>query len=385
MAQAERWLSTFRQRVTWSEGSGAVGDLGTFLPLLVRVCMHSGLRQALPARALSACAQVGLTQAVGLDLGTTLIFTGTTECLPCPLGRLRAPPGTVVRAGVYNIATGCLFDIPMPVQPMKAIAAVAIASPSFDLAQVMAAGIFVGAVVLVLGATRLIDAFHRCGTSCTRPAPDDYGAHVLQALAASVQDASLRCWFTCLAWCAPADKRALRLVPGSVIRGIQLSVGLNLAQKGVSLVAMQDATRFRGLGGLIPGIAAAAFVLVTSYWPVRRPCCAVLQASSKGMGRQSQQSTQSGPTAVASPALQMSRCTLSRACFAACCRVPWGRPAAEQRSEVGRGGQLRQGPRPGSAPAAGARQPGLGWVPGSRSLNAPPGSRLAFSGLLQSV
>lgn len=64
-------------------------------------------------------------------------------------------------AGIYNIITGWLFDIPMPVQPMKAIAAVAIASSDFDLAQVMAAGIFVGAVVVILGATRLIDSFHR--------------------------------------------------------------------------------------------------------------------------------------------------------------------------------------------------------------------------------
>ena len=66
----------------------------------------------------------------------------------------------------------------------------------------------------------------------------------------------------------------IRLVPGSVIRGIQLSVGLNLAQKGVSLLAMQDAVHYRGLSGwsgLIPGIAAAAFILVTSYWPVS-PC-----------------------------------------------------------------------------------------------------------------
>ena len=93
-------------------------------------------------------------------------------------------------AGVYNIATGLLFDIPMPVQPMKAIAAVAIAQPGFDLPQVMAAGIFVGAVVLLLGATRLIDAFHRCSSSaCSREECADSAFQ--QSRAAIIVDARL--------------------------------------------------------------------------------------------------------------------------------------------------------------------------------------------------
>ena len=49
----------------------------------------------------------------------------------------------------------------MPVQPMKAIAAVAIADDRFHLPEVLAAGIFVGAVMFVLGVTRAIDSFHR--------------------------------------------------------------------------------------------------------------------------------------------------------------------------------------------------------------------------------
>ena len=65
-------------------------------------------------------------------------------------------------------------------------------------------------------------------------------------------------------------------MPGSVIRGIQLSVGLTLAQKGVALVAFQSGTHYRGLagwGGIIPGVAAAIFILVTTYWPVRGAAC----------------------------------------------------------------------------------------------------------------
>ena len=75
---------------------------------------------------------------VGLDLGTTLIFTG-----------------------LYNVASGALFGIPMPVQPMKAIAAVALAQEGINLAEVLAAGIFVSAVTLLLGVTRLITLFNR--------------------------------------------------------------------------------------------------------------------------------------------------------------------------------------------------------------------------------
>ena len=70
-----------------------------------------------------------------LDLGTSLIFTGA-----------------------YNIATGVLFDIPMPVQPMKAIAAVAVAGPGLSISEIMAAGIFVSTTSFLLGVTGLVGA-----------------------------------------------------------------------------------------------------------------------------------------------------------------------------------------------------------------------------------
>ena len=65
-----------------------------------------------------------------------------------------------------------------------------------------------------------------------------------------------------------------RIVPGSVVRGIQLAVGLSLAQKGITLVAYPDNshTHFRGAVGLQsmwPGLVAAAAILVTTYLPVR--------------------------------------------------------------------------------------------------------------------
>jgi hypothetical protein len=83
-------------------------------------------------------AQVGLVQCAGLDLGTTLVATGA-----------------------YNIALGAAFGIPLPVQPMKAIAAVALSREGLDMAEVTAAGLFVSGVVFLLGATRLINVFNR--------------------------------------------------------------------------------------------------------------------------------------------------------------------------------------------------------------------------------
>ena len=100
--------------LSWREASGSLGDLGTFLPLLV-----------------------GLTVESGLDVGTTLITTG-----------------------VYNLITGMVFDVPMPVQPMKTIAAVALSDASLTMPQIISAGVFVSAVVFFLGATGLIDRFN---------------------------------------------------------------------------------------------------------------------------------------------------------------------------------------------------------------------------------
>ena len=86
--------------------------------------------------------QVALVRVVGLDLGTTLIVTG-----------------------VYNIASGLLFGIPMPVQPMKAIAAIALADQQMRLTHVIAAGVFVSGVTFFLGVTRLITVFNRWSPS----------------------------------------------------------------------------------------------------------------------------------------------------------------------------------------------------------------------------
>ncbi|KAI4843971.1 hypothetical protein E4T44_06457 [Aureobasidium sp. EXF-8845] len=96
------------------ELSGALGDLGTLLPLLI-----------------------ALTLTKSISLSATLVFSG-----------------------IANIATGVAFGIPLPVQPMKAIAAIAI-SQSYTIKENISAGLFVGGIVTFLSLTGLLKWFGR--------------------------------------------------------------------------------------------------------------------------------------------------------------------------------------------------------------------------------
>ena len=127
-------------RLNRHEIAGSLGDMGTFLPLLV-----------------------GMASQNGLDFGASLFF-----------------------AGLFNVVTGVIFSIPMAVQPMKAIATVAITS-KLPVSQILAAGITVSLIVLVLGLTGLIDTLNRA-------------------------------------------------IPKSVVRGLQLALGLSLLMKGLQMV-----------------------------------------------------------------------------------------------------------------------------------------------------
>ncbi|KAL8139227.1 hypothetical protein V2J09_005248 [Rumex salicifolius] len=169
---------TFRSK--WAEINGAMGDLGTYIPIVL-----------------------ALTLAKDLNLGTTLLFTG-----------------------VYNILTGALYGVPMPVQPMKSIAAVALSTPSFNIPEVMAAGIGTSAVLLLLGATRLMDLVYR-------------------------------------------------LVPLPVVRGIQLSQGLSFAitavkyvQKTQNFAASKSAAAhprpWLGLDGILLALLCGLFIIIVN-------------------------------------------------------------------------------------------------------------------------
>ena len=74
----------------------------------------------------------------GLDVGTTLIVTG-----------------------VYNLVTAICFDVPMPVQPMKTIAAVAPSDDAVTVSHTPWGPRSSPDAVFFLGATGLIDTFNR--------------------------------------------------------------------------------------------------------------------------------------------------------------------------------------------------------------------------------
>ncbi|KAK9413081.1 putative Sulfate transporter [Seiridium unicorne] len=97
------------RRSPLSEISGALGDLGTLLPLMITLAVNNSI-----------------------SLSTTLVFSG-----------------------FYNLITGIVFGIPLPVQPMKAIAAAAIASHT-SLPETVAAGSVTSVIVLLLSITGLL-------------------------------------------------------------------------------------------------------------------------------------------------------------------------------------------------------------------------------------
>lgn len=130
--------------ISLSELSGSLGDLGTFIPLTV-----------------------ALARERKIALAPALFW-----------------------AGVSNIITGYTWDLPMCVQPMKSIAAVALTSSSsgnvgLDAQSVTTAGILTGGAVFILGATNLIEIVN---------------------------------------W----------IVPLTVVCGLQIGVGIRLASKGMT-------------------------------------------------------------------------------------------------------------------------------------------------------
>lgn len=142
LALTELWPSAATRRdqplrFNAQELSGSLGDLGTFLPLTVAMALTCGM-----------------------DLALVFIF-----------------------AGLMNIATGIAFRQPIPVQPMKAIAAVAIAE-GLRAGDIASAGIVMGVAVFTLALVGGVD------------------------------------------WIA-------RSIPKPVVRGIQAGIGIKLAWTGL--------------------------------------------------------------------------------------------------------------------------------------------------------
>lgn len=162
------WRQSLRDaKLNRNEIAGSLGDLGTFLPLLV-----------------------GMSAQNGLNFASALFF-----------------------AGLFNVITGLAFSIPMAVQPMKAIAAVAI-TEGLTVAQILAAGATVSLFILALGLTGLID------------------------------------WLN-------------RVVPKSVVRGLQLALGLTLLIKGMQMVLSTN--QWVALDSYLTGMVSAVIVLLLFF------------------------------------------------------------------------------------------------------------------------
>ena len=96
-------VGSIRGRAILDELSGALGDFGTFVPIVIALVLF-----------------------VGMNAATILVF-----------------------AGLANVVTGLVFRIPISVQLMQAIAALAIAG-AMTAGQVRLVGFFVGAFLLAL-------------------------------------------------------------------------------------------------------------------------------------------------------------------------------------------------------------------------------------------
>ncbi len=150
-----------------NELAGAFGDIGTDLPLIV-----------------------GMILASGMDVASVLLVFGTLQIL-----------------------TALTYGIPMPVQPLKAVAALVIAlNIRSDL--IYGAGLAIGATMLLLTLTGLID------------------------------------------WLA-------KVIPKAVIRGIQFGLGLQL-----SYLALTKYVQSEGVAGYV--LAAVSFVLIIALFRSKR-------------------------------------------------------------------------------------------------------------------
>src|ERR1041384_3590677 len=147
-----------RLRFDRNELAGAFGDIGTDLPLIV-----------------------GMILAANLDVASVLILFGTMQIL-----------------------TGLFYRLPMPAQPLKAVAVIVI-SQKVGGEIIYGGGLAIGLIMLLLSLTGLVD------------------------------------------WLG-------RIIPKVVVRGIQFGLGLQLVT-----LALKDYVQREGTSGYV--LAAAAFVI----------------------------------------------------------------------------------------------------------------------------
>lgn len=133
-------IKSFKNQISIQEYSGSFGDLGTLLPLLLAMSKYN------------------------------LIYL----------------PGAFFWGGFFNVVSAIQWNIPMPVQPMKAIASVAL-TDGLTYNEVITSGLITSAIVTILGITKTIYIFNK-------------------------------------------------LIPRDIISGMQLGLGLNMIKKGITMI-----------------------------------------------------------------------------------------------------------------------------------------------------
>ncbi len=169
-----------RPRFAWNarELSGALGDLGTFLPHVI-----------------------GAITVVGMD-----------------------PVGVLTAFGVFYVATGAFYGVPIAVQPMKAASAAALVEP-MSVGAIAGAGMVIGLFFLVAGATGIVS-------------------------------------------------RIARAVPPAVASGLQLGLGVALGALGTRMIA----------GQAWLGVAVCVVMLVAMRYP-RMPAALVALLAGTAAGQ----------------------------------------------------------------------------------------------------
>jgi len=158
-------------RFNLHELGGALGDLGTLLPLMVALILINRLN----------------------------------------------PTAVLTLVGLFYIVSGLYYRVPMPVQPLKAVAAIAI-TLGLSASVIGAAGLIMGVILLLLSLTNLISV-------------------------------------------------VVKLFPKAVVRGIQFSIGLTLLRKGIELnfseqIFISGVPRSFGLSQFSIGLLLAAAALL---------------------------------------------------------------------------------------------------------------------------
>lgn len=152
------------------ELAGAFGDLGTMLPIVIAMILINGL----------------------------------------------SPTTVFLAFGLFYILSGMYYGLPVPVQPLKAVGAIAIAYPAIITASVIgASGIIFGALLLVLALTGMVD-------------------------------------------------RIAKLFSQAVVRGIQLTLGLIFLKKGIELIVSPNLF-ISGVQGRLAGYPVNLVIGITVF------------------------------------------------------------------------------------------------------------------------